>query len=272
MNKFSNALVDTVKHIASTSNFSKPALPNMTPEELSVWRAERDSMATQLGEESLRAKKAKAYQRDSLYPANIPLTFKFADWKPSKQVNEDSAKALGNQAWTLAHELLGTNYNVVLMGTAGVGKTSLGLAMLDVIGKKKSTMFVNTADLKRLLQASWRDSSAAAKLDNVERSMQEVDVLLLDDLGTEVDMSESADLGDLKQGSQTWQELIYRIFTPRTIQPNQDEMQKTTIITTNNKYAELQKMYNDKLVSRLIPKRDSGHMLVFSEMEDLRKV
>lgn len=268
-NKLQNALVQTVKHAAKNSPLFKPTkFEPMTDEELEAWRNERDKNYHDRAIADLARKKAKAFKQDSMYPGNRVISFKFTDWKPDRQANTNNAKELGNTAWKLSHELLTEYYNVALIGNAGVGKTSLALAMLDVISEKKSTMFIGTTDLKRLLQTSWIDKSLIQKLDNIERSMKEVDVLLLDDLGTEVNMKQDS----ITEATQSWQELLYRVFTARTIQPNQDKMNKATIITTNNNYSELSSMYNDKLISRLIPKDSSGHLLVFKKLNDLREV
>ena len=44
---------------------------------------------------------------------------------------------------------------------------------------------------------------------------------------------------------------------------------KATIVTTNNTMAELEAMYNKKLLSRLITKNPK-HRLVFNGMQDVR--
>ena len=74
----------------------------------------------------------------------------------------------------------------------------------------------------------------------MEQEAYDCDVLLLDDLGTESG-------GRVKEIRTDMYDLMYRISNARTA--------KTTIITTNNTPAELGKIYSEKIVSRLLPKR-----------------
>lgn len=96
--------------------------------------------------------------------------------------------------------------------------------------------------------------------------MKEVDVLLLDDFGTEGGMK-----GDkFSPVRKDMQELMYRVANSR-FDLNTNSIVRTTIITTNNLQSELEQMYNEKLISRLIPK-NKEQRLAFNKMKDVRGV
>ncbi|PWT42933.1 DNA replication protein, partial [Limosilactobacillus reuteri] len=88
--------------------------------------------------------------------------------------------------------MLTDNFNVMLMGKPGTGKTSLALAMLDAVHKKnKTTMFVSTMAFSLLLKKSFNDKNAKFQVEKVSSAMKRADVLLLDDFGTEGGMNSS---------------------------------------------------------------------------------
>ena len=145
------------------------------------------------------------------------------------------------QAKTLSDRLKTDNFNVVLLGGAGVGKTSLAIAMITALRRTgKSAMVISTTELVSKLNRSYDFKDAQREIAKVEQGAYDCDVLLLDDLGTESG-------GRVKEIRTDMYDLMYRISNART--------NKTTIITTNNTPAELGKIYSEKIVSRLLPKR-----------------
>lgn len=217
-------------------------------------RKRKEELAATVG---LRKRKNKGLYSMSLWPADIPLEFTFKDWKPEMQPNQQRAKDLGNQAYVLAKRLERGPFNVIMLGRAGTGKTSLALAIMnDLREKGQSAMFVSTAELQALYSDAMQLDDVREDLWKLKRAMKEVDVLILDDFGTEGGLDNRMVRRDMQSG-------IYQIANAR--------IGKTTILTTNNSPRELAKMYDRKIISRLLPKHKEQQLL-FSDMKDVRKV
>lgn len=202
--------------------------------------------------------KKKFWEEFSVWPDGKPEEFTFRDWRPNIQENVEATKYVARQTLNITKELVeqGKSYNVVFLGTPGVGKTSLALAMANEFRKVgKFVMFVSTTELKRMYDNMYDKKDLIPKVDNIVNWMKKTEVLILDDFGTEgigrervrVDMQNS----------------MYEVVNARK--------GKTTLITTNNRIEELQAMYDPKIISRLIPK-NKDHQVVFKGMEDVREV
>lgn len=177
----------------------------------------------------------------SLWSGGKEIRFSFSNWNYSKQENQELAKQVAIQAKTLSDQLKDNNFNVVFLGGAGVGKTSLAIAMITALRRAdKSAMVISTTELVSKLNRSYDFKDAQREIAKVEQGAYDCDVLLLDDLGTESG-------GRVKEIRTDMYDLMYRIANAR--------LDKTTIITTNNTPAELGKIYSEKIVSRLLPKQ-----------------
>lgn len=206
------------------------------------------------------------YDSISLWSGNQPLHFTFNDWDSSLQDNSELAKKLGNECFMLAKGLLSDNYNVMLSGNPGVGKTSLALAMLDAMhDKQRTTMFVSTMSLAMLIDKRIDMPDVREKLSHVISAMKRVDVLLLDDFGTEGGMKQ-----DIRPVRKDMQDRMFEVADARLATDKQGKRTKSTIITTNNTPKQLLKMYNEKLISRLLPHK-ADHAVDFTGLKDVRK-
>lgn len=209
-------------------------------------------------------KKMRFFDSISLWSGDEKIEFTFNDWDAAKQKDVQQAKDIGNQCFSLAKKMLTDNFNVMLMGKPGTGKTSLALAMLDAVHKKnKTTMFVSTMAFSLLLKKSFNDKNAKFQVEKVSNAMKRADVLLLDDFGTEGGMD----------GSPVYNELQSRLFDIADARIVKDKKTgkrlKSMILTTNNSFQQLQGMYNEKILSRLIP-HESDQIVAFKNMEDVR--
>ena len=214
--------------------------------------------------DNLFQKKMRFFDSISLWSGDVKIEFTFNDWDATKQKDVQQAKDIGNQCFLLAKKLLTDNFNVMVMGNPGTGKTSLALAMLDAAHKKnKTTMFVSTMAFSLLLKKSFNDKNAKFQVEKVSNAMKRADVLLLDDFGTEGGMD----------GSPVYNELQSRLFDIADARIIKDKKTgkrlKSTILTTNNSFQQMQGMYNEKILSRLIP-HESDQIVAFKNMEDVR--
>lgn len=239
----------------------------LSDEELAAKLADLDKQAEAKAATDYLALKRKVYERDSLWPSGRKATFTFERWLPEKQPDVATAKRIKAQASDVLQRLNSKAFNVFLHGPAGVGKTAMTLAILDAFNQwtDKTTMFVSAVALREAVMFDFNDDRARDKLKRVEKSMLEVDVLVIDDFGSEVGMS-----GNGKQATERLQQFYMRVADGRYEVDENDKRTKCTIITSNNTRGELKSMYNDKLISRLVTKKPEN-VLLFVGLEDLRE-
>lgn len=213
---------------------------------------------------ALNRKKARAIYRYSVFPGNVPAKFMFDKWRPEMQTDLQKSRDLGNRAYKLTKQMVEMPKNVVLFGPRGTGKTSLALAMLTSLRDEgQSGLFISTAELSNLMGLQYDAPDVRLRLVGIERAMKEAGVLLLDDFGTEGGMKL-----DIKPVRRDMQELMYRVANAR-LDFESNSPRLSTIITTNNEMDELERMYNSKLISRIIPK-SKDCTLNFEKLTDVR--
>lgn len=229
-------------------------------------KAELDQRTAERATQQVKQAKIDRYYRYSVFSGDLPIKFTFADWDTAKQPDSELAKALGNKAFVLAKQLEKQNFNIAMMGDRGVGKTSLALAILhDLMSHGRSGMFVSTAELLKLVNDKYADPSISQKLSHIKRSMIEVEVLVLDDFGTEGGMT-----GNIKPVHKDLQDLMYQVSNAR-IDFENNTAKGATIITTNNTKSQLKQMYEAKFIDRVYT-NDPKHQLIFDGMKGVRNV
>lgn len=225
--------------------------------------------------------KSRAIWSKSLWDSG-EIHFTLSDWKPEDRDNPVKAKNLGNKAYRLAKEMEHGHLNVVMSGNAGVGKTSLALAMVDMLRKSgKSALFVSTVALSQLLSDRYEYTDRQKRLEEVTRAMKECDILLLDDLGADGGNVEKVMSEKYAGARKDMQSLLFDVANNRYEGAEKERVQADkngvelikpvhqTIITTNNFTDELNRIYGERTISRLVTK-DSNHRLAFNDMEDMR--
>ena len=136
--------------------------------------------------------------------------------------------------------------------------------MLNYVAhRNKTVMVVSTMELLRLLRDRYEQPELRQRIADTMRGMKEADVLLLDDFGTEGGMKEN-----IKPVHKDMQDEMYSVSNAR-FDEEENAPVGSIIITTNNTLDELHMMYNDKLISRLIPK-DKEKIVVFDKLDDVR--
>ena len=124
--------------------------------------------------------------------------------------------------------------NLLFLGGTGLGKTHLSSAIARTVVERGYDVFYNSA-VGMLSDFEYRrfgNGLAAGDGDNTEHYV-ECDLLILDDLGTEV-------------VNQFTLSCLYHVFNTRL------NLRRPTIISTNLTAQELRKTYSDRITSRLL--------------------
>ena len=129
--------------------------------------------------------------------------------------------------------------NVVFMGTPGVGKTHLAIALgIEAISHKYSTYFINSYQLiQNLLKANHEN-----RLDEKLKQYSKYKVLVIDEIGY---------LPTNIEGANLFFQLINRRYEKHS-----------TIFTTNKPFSEWQDVFQDQLISAAMVDRIIHHCTV----------
>ncbi len=152
----------------------------------------------------------------------------------------------------------GQVFNTFLQGVQGAGKSHLAYSILQSINQERlkniSCLFVNVEEMLRLIKDSFNNKSSKYTEQYFVDLLSKVTVLCLDDIGAETGAIDTD-----KAASDFVQRVLYAITSAR-----QD---KSTIVTTNLSSQTLFKMYDKKLVSRLLK---NPKYVIFKETKDKR--
>lgn len=255
---------------------------NVNDDSLAERVNQRNKRMEKLYNQQAKRNKQKVIWDKSLW-ASGEISFDFKDWKPNERQNPIKAKNLGNKAFKLAHQMATNGHlNVIMSGDAGVGKTSLALAMLSKLKQdNKTVLFVSVIALSQLVSDQYEYNDRKEQLQDLKRAMCECDVLLLDDLGADGGSAEKVMSNGYTGARKDVQALMFDVANNRYegTKKEQNAARKAgiklskpvhqTIITTNNMTEELERIYGERTISRLIS-RDPNHRLAFNDMEDMR--
>lgn len=239
----------------------------VSDEELKNWRKSIDEKDRLNVIKSIKRNREKVYRLDCVWGTSGKQTFTFKQWNPNLQYDKQLAYEILKKSSGITKRLASENFNVLLYGEAGTGKTAMSLAIMDALKNNtdRTVMFISVVDLRELIMYDFSDNEAAIKIKNIERSMREVDVLILDDFG-----SEAGGMKNAGSASERLQQFWFRVGEARQKRSSDGDKMFSTIVTTNNDREELERMYNKKIVSRLITKK-ADNVIVFDGLEDLRE-
>jgi DNA replication protein DnaC len=204
--------------------------------------------------------KKKYLKRYSIYGGRSFLDkgFKGFDAKSKQELEAcDKAKAISIDIAS------GKVTNVLLTGPAGTGKSHLAHAIVFNINemsasykKQLSCLFIDFTSVMELIIASYSNTATDKKTaDWYIDLMKNADVLVLDDLGTDVGKADTT-----KQASDHTYKTLFKVLNAR-------DGTKSTIISTNLTYDQLKKVYDERVSSRLSM---NLKILDFSEINDKR--
>ena len=147
------------------------------------------------------------------------------------KVPRDRAEKICEAAHRYAQNFTQNSKNLLFLGATGLGKTHLSLAIANVVINRGYSVCYGTSqnicdDLRS--EQFGKDSDINYK----KRMVLDCDLLILDDLGTEID-------------SQYSTATIYNIINSRIL------AKKPTIISTNYEPSELYGKYDQRITSRL---------------------
>lgn len=182
------------------------------------------------------------------------------------EAEEGSIEAkLGNEAYKIAMEYIKypkKEMTTVFSGKPGKGKTHLALAIANKVVNESHPMqrvrFIDTSSLFDHIKQSWeKPTEDWTQFMSVER-MSNVDLLVIDDLGSESNMRPENSKDD-RPASQIISDVLKRVL----------DRQHRIIITTNLTFDKLKKVYDPKLVSRMFA-HSMGRRINFDGIEDRR--
>lgn len=193
------------------------------------------------------------------------LVEKRADFKntfANYQAKKGSPEAMvGNQAYKIAQEYIAEPkkpLKTIMFGKPGAGKSHLAMGMLNKILEEgdppQSCLFIDINSLFTENQRSFDDPICFWSKANAIKLLTHVDVLVLDDLG-----SESAMRQQVSEATEYKQQFLKEILGK----------QQRIIVTTNLTLEQLQRTYNSKNVSRLLS-HSKGHRIDFQGIQDKR--
>lgn len=168
----------------------------------------------------------------------------FDNYQASTREQKEDLKNIRSQ---LKGYLGGQEYNIVLIGNTGVGKSHLAYSALKSLSDhtKRMGLFINVVDLLAKIK---EDFSLEAEY---IRRISEAEWLVLDDLGTEKVTEWSSGI-------------LYSILNKRT----------KTIITTNLSPQDIMGTYGKRIYSRIFKKTGLGttneHVYQFKTQQDKR--
>ena len=182
-------------------------------------------------------------------------TFENFDFSPFSNQGENSATTLKvmqklcERAMNFADSFDTTNENFLIMGNAGTGKTFITSCIANRALERGKTVYYQTAFKLFEILESARFNRGEDDAPDIVKYAYDVDLLIIDDLGTEFT-------------TQFTTAALFDIINSRIIQG------KSTVISTNLGFEELSDIYSQRVTSRFV----GEYQLLQTVGSDLRMI
>jgi DNA replication protein DnaC len=197
-----------------------------------LWQASFNNYQTDNEETNVALYKARQFAAEYM---NVIQEEKQLEKKIAESEDKEEKEALKKELLEVP------KFNTIFSGVPGVGKSHLSMAMLQAINKHAdpmiSCLFVSTNDLFRLIKSSFGNPDSKYTELNMTTLLSSVDLLVLDDLGSEASFQRKD-----REAKNYTQSVLFGILNAR----------QRTVITTNLNSDDLEDIYNAKIISRLI--------------------
>lgn len=154
----------------------------------------------------------------------------------------------------------GSNRNAILSGKPGTGKSHLAMSILKMVNEKsdpyRKCLFISIDEMMRLIRSSFDTHDTTYSEESMVKRLCQADLLVMDDLGAEVGA-----INTRSTASDWTTKVMYAIVNGR--------MKKPTVWTTNLSSKQLQQIYDQKLVSRIL-RGTKNNILTFNQTSDKR--
>lgn len=175
---------------------------------------------------------------------------------PSEEETKNKAKAE-----QIANDYInGSNANTILSGRPGTGKSHLAMSILKTVNNNsqppKRCLFISVDEMMRRIKSSFDSHDRTYSEEAVVKKLCQADLIVMDDLGAEVGA-----ITTRSTASDWTTKMLYAIVNGR--------MRKPTIWTTNLSSKQLQQVYDQKLVSRIL-RGAQRNILTFNHTKDKR--
>ena len=196
-------------------------------------------------------------KRNSLVDDEETYDVSFDSYKAETGTPEYLAKQQARRIAGAYYKDRDIKFNTLFYGFPGNGKTHLAMSILKAVNDNanpaQKCLFINMETLFTKIKGSFNNLAKLWTEEYAIKVITDADLVVLDDLG-----SESA-MRDQSEATEFIQRLLKNILNK----------QKRIIITTNLTNEQLNRVYNPKIVSRLL-RGSKGHTVNFNNIKDKR--
>ena len=153
--------------------------------------------------------------------------------------------------------LSGNNFNMVINGNSGAGKSHLAYAIAKEVSKKRRCLFISIPKMIDLIRKSFTDPEIKQNMIYFEKHMEEADILIIDDLGAEV-----GQISTDKTATDFVSSLLFNIYESR--------QGRSTITTSNLFGVKMKDIYDSRMLSRLRADTEPETIIQFHKATDKR--
>lgn len=213
---------------------------------------------------SIKARALQTFRNGSYFPSKNAKGYNMDSFKvDTLNTSNEQLEAKNTMVFKINKMLDGEINHFMLVGSTGVGKTHLGIAsvreFIERSDYEKKGMVVKwgslLADVKKSFDVG--NSKLASDINNKVKDYKVCDLLLIDDLGTELGR-----IDDNTTAKSYNIELLEEILNARE--------NKNLIVTTNLDSRQIKEAYGERVFSRIMSHMTRENILKFTDTKDMR--